>query len=462
MTILAVILASVLDVYARPNAKYIFYFVGDGLGINHIVATDLYNQQARGIKYPTLSFLSFPVCTHVNTSSANRTVTDSAAAATALACGVKTNNAMVGMLSDGTTPVENVMETARKRGLATGFVTSVAVNHATPSGFICHAGSRGDYMRLSRQLIDSGTDFLAGYTFLVGKKDTLDARHWEEEASRAGMTVTRSTDEAAASSARVLLLCPDNGTSAMTYAIERRPDEPSVADYTSAAIRYLTRNFERNGFLLAVEGGRIDYANHDNDGATMVHEINELDRAIAMAVEFQKSHPRETLIILASDHETGGLGVGRSLIGVHTEYLQYQNLSEERLSNELKRLRIEKEGKITWEEMKKILADRTGLWTKVPVDDSDTRYLKDFFESNYLKGGESIRNLYSFNERLAAEAIRILNKTSIILWTCRNHTASPTPLYVSGAGHEFFFACRDNTDIPKAMRKAMGAKAGTR
>lgn len=453
-----ILIAISISAEGKGQAKYVFLFIADGMGINPVYGTELYNHYAYGAPTHNLSFTGFPVQTYVTTDSASHIVTDSCAAGTALATGYKTTNGYAGVTSDQT-PVKNLCEMAKEKGMKVGIVTNVPINHATPCAFYGHDRSRSHYDILSTQLINSQIDFAAGYKFLIRKKLEQTSKDWENRATEEGIKVCYNYLEAASVvNQRVILLDDYGSQEGMSYDIDREEGKQTLRNYTEAAIKYLEREGSKNGFFVMIEGGNIDHAAHDNDAATLFREINELSDCIQQAVDFMERHPKETLIVVTSDHDTGGMTMGRSRLGTNPQYLRYQKVSEEALSNQLKKMRREAKKPITWEEMKKVLEEQLGLWSKVPVSEANTAYLKEYFDRNYSVGGESIENLYSRNERLAAEAVYVLNNEAIISWGTRSHTACQVPLYVKGIGQENFYSCRDNIDIPASITKAMGMK----
>ena len=435
--------------------KYIFYFIGDGLGINHIYGTELYNaavhpEMERGGK---LSFTDFPIRSYVTNHSSSSLVTDSSAAATALASGVKTVNGYMGVDAD-VKPAKSLTELLSARGLYVGVATNVAVNHATPSAFFGHDQSRSSYGTLFEQLLASEVDFAAGSTILH-KRSGLTPQQFIEKAKQAGMEVHNSPKQAKqVSGKRVLLLSPNLEEQALKYAVDCQADDPTIVDYTDAAIGYLEREAGKRGFLLMVEAGHIDYCAHDNDAVTTFEEINDLSESVQLALDFYAKHPKQTLIIITADHETGGLSVGSHDYVMYPQNLAYQRCSMVALTAKMRAMR--ERGDLAWESMRALLSAELGLWDKVKLSDADEKLLKECFEHDFVRTAEQVVSLYNHNEKLASLAIEVLNRASQIKWISLDHTGMQVPLFVKGAGQEYFHDCFDNTDIPKAIAKAMG------
>lgn len=160
------VLLAVCTVFGQ-QAKYVFYFIGDGMGVNQVQGTELYLGELEGkIGITPLQFTQFPYSTVATTFSATNGVTDSAAAGTALATGHKTKNGAIGVLKDLSTAVSSVAVWAQKAGKKVGIATSVSVDHATPAAFYAHEGSRGNAYGIGKDLITTGFDFYAGSDFV--------------------------------------------------------------------------------------------------------------------------------------------------------------------------------------------------------------------------------------------------------------------------------------------------------
>ena len=161
-------LLMVLAVAAQGKAKYVFYFIGDGMGVNQVNAAETYLAALQGrIGIEPLCFPSFPHSAFVTTHSATNGVTDSAAGGTALACGHKTKNGALGVLKDQVTPISSIADWARDAGAAVGIATSVAVDHATPAAFYAHVKERHEQYTIGKQLTESDNDFYAGSDFTI-------------------------------------------------------------------------------------------------------------------------------------------------------------------------------------------------------------------------------------------------------------------------------------------------------
>lgn len=446
------------------QAKYVFYFIGDGMGLNQVNTTEMYLGEKQGrIGTEPLCFASFPVAGMATTFSASNSITDSSAGGTALATGVKTYNGAIGVDANKER-VMSVAERAKRAGKKVGVTTSVSVDHATPAAFYGHQPDRSMYYEIALQLPEAGFDFYAGSGFLKPARtfDKKDAPSIYPIIEQAGYTIARGIDEyqAKAGDADKMVLIQKDGTdaSSLPYAIDRNEGDMTLAQITESAIDFLSRD-NKKGFFLMVEGGKIDWACHSNDPATMVKEVIDMGNAVRVAYEFYKKHPKETLIVITADHETGGLALGNSNYTLNLKSLDCQKQSVDLLSRALTDLRKSKGNKATWEDVKALLTERMGFWGELTPTWEQEKMLRDEFESSFVRNKVVFEeSLYSKTEPLAAVAKKVLSQMSKLGWTTGSHSAEYVPVFAVGAGSKLFMGKMDNTDIPKRIAKAAGYK----
>lgn len=448
------------------QAKYIFYFIGDGMGVNQVQVAELYRGELNGrIGVEPLLFGQFPYATMATTFSATNGVTDSAAGGTALATGHKTKNSALGMLKDLKTPITSVAVWAQKAGLRVGIATSVSVDHATPASFYAHVPKRKQYFDIGKDLYNTNFDFYAGSDFL---KPVLEVKGATENlydmADRYGYTIARGyadylkkTDK----SQKMILLQTEEASkvenASIPFAIDRKKGDMTLQEITRAGLNFLSKDLSK-GFFFMVEGGKIDWACHSNDGATVIHEVIDLDNAIKVAYEFYQQHPDETLIVVTADHETGGLALGTGPYQLNLQVLQHQKMSEATFTRHLHSLRNKYNNKVSWEVIQASLRENFGFWDKVTLTSEQEKRLKDVYEDSFddddaVKMKESE---YYKNEPLATEAKKIINEMAFLSWASGGHSAGYVPVFAIGAGAELFKGRMDNIDIPKKIAEAGG------
>ncbi|MDY2640884.1 MAG: alkaline phosphatase [Mediterranea sp.] len=447
------------------QAKYVFYFIGDGMGLNQVNATEMFlaEQENGRIGTSPLCFASFPYAGYATTYSATNSITDSSAAGTALATGVKTYNGAIGVNPDKEV-VESVAVKAQRSGKRVGVTTSVSIDHATPSAFYAHQESRSWYYEIALDLPKAGFDFYAGSGFLKP-----DRTHDKKKApsiypifAEAGYTLARGVEEYQAKRAEAdkMILIQQEGAdqSSLPYAIDRKEGDLTLKQITESAVDFLMKDGGKKGFFLMVEGGKIDWSCHGNDAATTVREVMDMDEAVKVAYEFYKKHPKETLIVVTADHETGGLGLGYSKYELHLANLIHQQESADALSRSITNLRRQRRI-YTWEDIKEFLGEKMGFWKSVKINWEQEKRLRDAFEDSFVKNNVKFEeSLYSKTEPLAAVAKQVMSQVALLGWTTSNHSAGYVPVYAVGAGAKAFSGKMDNTDIPKRIAQAAGYK----
>lgn len=437
---------------AAAAPKYLFYFIGDGMGMGQVMAADTYRRIALGCDTPMV-MMQFPYSGILTTYSASSTVTDSAAAGTALATGHKTNNGVLGLNADSVA-VNSIASILHDQGWGVGLVTSVAPDDATPGAFYAHVPNRGMYYEIGRQAADSGYEFIAGSCWRGATDKAGNPTDLLEYISSKGVDLVTDVAKAGNSDKNRVFLYSDNpfNSSNVGFTIDSIPGALTLPEMTEAAIEHLMK-VSPDKFFMMVEGGNIDHVGHGNDGATVAVEVINFDRALGKAYEFYKQHPEETVIIVTADHETGGMSIGNGHVGYtsHTEYIPYQRMSKDMFSRQGEELL--KKGIPSWEEVKQFTAERTGLWSRVPVSEKQEKKLRALYDKA-VAGNEKQseeKTLYASYSALASEIFKVLNTNQGFGWTTGAHTGNPVPVYAIGKGMEQFAKWLDNTQIVPAL-----------
>lgn len=469
LSLLLSFLLLVLSGYAQ-QAKYVFYFIGDGMGVNQVQGTELYRGELEGkIGITPIWFTQFPYATTATTFSATNGVTDSAAAGTALATGNKTQNGTIGMKQDLQTEVSSVAVWAKNKGCRVGVTTSVSVDHATPAAFYAHDPSRGSYYKIGTDLYKAGFDFYAGSDFIdPNNKDNKDgnSENLYTMAEKNGYTIARGYKDylkKCKKADKMILFQSEKASekdrTAIPYAIDRTKDDLTLADITRSAINFLSKDLSK-GFFLMVEGGKIDWACHSNDAATAFHEVADMDEAVKVAYEFYSQHPDETLIVVTADHETGGFVLGTGAYKLNLQVLKNQKVSKSGFTRILNELRKKYNNNVSWEKVQQALKENFGFWDKVKLNEKQEERLLAKY-NNTFKGKEAKleKSEYAQDEPLAAEAKRIIDEIALVGWTSGGHSAGYVPVFAIGAGADLFQGRIDNTEIPIKIAKAAGYTA---
>lgn len=451
--------------FGQGRAKYVFYFIGDGMGVNQVNGTETYLAALEGrIGITPLTFTQFPVAGLVTTYSATNGVTDSAAGGTALATGSKTKNGALGVLADLTTPVTSVAVWAQEAGAAVGVSTSVGIDHATPGAFYAHQPKRSMYYEVGQDLIASGFDYFGGSEFHNPTSETAPGgASLYEQCEAAGYVIARGFDDfiAKAGKGKKMILLPprDNPDdhNSLPYAIDREEGDLTLAQITIAGIAAL-QSQGKNGFFLMVEGGKIDYACHSNDAAAAFRETIDFDEAIAVAYEFYLLHPDETLIVVTADHETGGIVLGRGPYELHTDVLANQKKSIEYYSHHLEQLYKELGEAFTWEKVQADISAYWGFWDTLDISEEQETRIKEAYQRLTSGTDNSREGLYATLNELAFTVLDVMNELALVGWQSGGHSNGYVPVFAIGPGSEPLNGKIDNTLIAPTIARAAGWK----
>ena len=439
-----------------PAPKYVFLFLADGAGITHMEITRQYNRVVhneglvvtdRIMKEGTLGLLT--------TDAADSLSTDSAAAATALASGCKAKLGALGICADGSIP-KTAMEIAKENGMRTGLVTNAAVYDASPAAFVNHVANRRNYPAIVNRYLELEPDILfgGGQGQFLPKGQPGSRRSDETDliaafVKKGYLYVSNKQELEQARRGKVLgLFSPGD----MSFEIDRnKQTEPSVYDMTQAAIRLL-HDGNSNGFFLFVENENVDTASHQTDIASMIRDYRQFDRAVGLAYEFYKKYPRETLILVTSDHETGGLGFTLAL----------KDLSSTRGSNQVA---------ATIDDLKKLdaisisLKKASAILGPQPTGEAIDNLMKEYFKGFTLAPDykeaiikrQPISRAIFIDPTINALGMMIANNTQAY-WLTTAHTNQPVFVAALGAGAEKFKGYQDNADFGKNLKALLERK----
>ena len=269
------------------KAKNIILVIGDGVGPNQITLSRI---AIGGLDF-RLFIDQMPYHGTSLTHSYDNAYTDSAAAATAWSTGFKTKTRYLSLNPDKKI-LETVVELLNKKGYASGIVATSSVTHATPAALYAHIDNRYEYKEIANQLINSSIHIALG-----GGKKLFDLNKIND--THHVLTSKESLQLNFDYSKKLIGLFDDDG-------IERSNEKPTQRQMTNFALKHL--NKQCNGFFLMTEGSQIDWAGHDNDANKMIEEFRDFDLTIKDLIKFVNKN-NDTLLIITSDHETGGLQI---------------------------------------------------------------------------------------------------------------------------------------------------------
>ncbi|MEQ1745570.1 MAG: alkaline phosphatase [Saprospiraceae bacterium] len=285
---------------AEHLPKNIILMIGDGMGISQITA-GMYAQKER------LNLERFPVTGLIKTHSAKHLITDSAAGATAFACGCKTYNGAIGMTVQKK-PCLSLLEEAEAFGLATGLVSTSSITHATPAAFVAHVKDRSSMEEIATHFLKTDVDLLIGGGMRYFIARTNDQRNLSQELTDKGYVVSDFLQK------KLSECVLDPQRPFVWFSAVKEPQAIDEGrDYLPLASRlapdFLARRSEK-GFFLMIEGAQIDWACHGNKDSLTVDEMLDFDQAIGEVLRFAEKDGN-TLVIVTADHETGGMALLR-------------------------------------------------------------------------------------------------------------------------------------------------------
>lgn len=302
----------VLAIFLMPafsqgqQIKNVILMIGDGMGLSQVTTAFYYGKGDP-------NFSRFTTIGLINTSSASDTCTDSAAGATAFACGIKSYNGSIGVNTD-TAAVESIVERISKNGIHTGVIATSGITHATPASFYAHVKSRSLKEPIADALTKSEVDFFAGggLQYFINRED---GRNLLSEMKKRGISVdtTSLNKELLAKNDRVGFLLSRYGMPSM-----REGRGNFLAQATTMCANYLNDK-QGKGFFMMVEGSQIDWAGHSADAKGIIEETLDFDEAIGAALDFA-AKDGHTLVIVTADHETGGFALCPKNDGIESDY----------------------------------------------------------------------------------------------------------------------------------------------
>lgn len=430
-----------------PSARSAIFLVADGMNAGTLSLAHQYSHRVLG---RTLSWMR---CYHersdlhrglMETSSADSIVTDSAAASSSWGCGRRMPNGALNVDAEGS-HFAPIALPVKESGRSVGLVTTARISHATPAGFAANVGRREEEDTIAGQYLERGIDCLLGggsKHFIPEKRG--DGRDLLAAYAQSGYSILRQSQD-------LNLPCPEHSrilglfsSDHLPYLIDRRrpkanhPDRPTLAQMTRVALAHLDRNPQ--GFLLQVEGARVDHAGHANDPAAILHEMLDFDDAVEVVLGYATHHP-ETLVVLTTDHGTGGLningaGAGYRSSGPHLDRLAMATGS---LESAIGLLSSAADG----EELTSLAGGILGT----SLDRDQARFLESQWSNASPQDRPEV--LWTALRRAASEHFAVG-------WTSLHHTGDLVEVAAFGPGAEMVHPFVRNTDLHQVLVSALG------
>lgn len=417
---------------SKPN---IIFMVGDGMGIAYTSAYRLYQDDLATPELETTIFDEMLVGMASTYPDDHGLVTDSAAAATALASGIKTFNGAIGVNSQHT-PIPSMLDKAKELGYLTGVAVTCQVNHATPAAFIAHADSRQSYEKIADQYVDLRIHNKPKVDLILGggreyfiRKD----RNLTKELGTLGYTYKDNLKDL-----DKIKKIPALGLFApmgMEPALESS-NPLRLAEMTEKALSLLQPETQKNiaakPFFLMLEASQIDWCGHANDIACAMGEMRDMAAAMKIIKAFVDKNPN-TIFVATADHSTGGLSIGtKGQYQWNANVVRNVKATAPKIARKL--LASRSQWRAEWQAL-----------TQIKLADDEQKTLDAFIMQADESNGEVVVS------QVTAQVLAYIDKYSSTGWTTKGHTGEDVQIFSYGKGHTNFSGAMDNTDIAKKL-----------
>lgn len=418
--------------------KNVIVLIGDGMSVDGITLTRWYNAYDEKTNQVDTSktlamdeMASGLVRTYWQSNGVVGAITDSAPAGTALATGNKTMDKYIGV-SDKQAPLATILEVSKNAGKATGLVSTSQIMHATPAAFSSHYPDRSEEEIIAEQQVYNDIDVMlgGGSIRLQNREDNEDLI---ETLKSKGYTYMEDKAELEATKLKTWGMFAELD---LAYEMDKpllKPEQPTLQAMTQIAIDTLSK--DKDGFFLMVESSKVDWAAHANDPIGMISEINALDDATKVALDYAKKH-NDTMIIVITDHGNSGITIG----------------------NEDTSKTYSKDGIVKFvEPLKKATLTGAGVATKLTETNADIKQVMAEFGGVDDLSDEEIEMLESARkntpEILQALYGKIIAKRAYLGFTTSGHTGEDIVLYSYLPNNQRITGTINNVDIPLMIAK---------
>lgn len=414
----------------------IIYVIGDGMGFNYTSAYRYFSDNPSTPEVETTIFDELLVGAARTYPDDHTIITDSAAAATALATGVKTTNGAIGVDAEGKAHL-TLLEAAKAKGYRTGLVVTSTINHATPASFVAHVGSRQSYDEIANQYFDQRIDNRPKVDVMLGGGRQFFAREdrdlTQEFVAEGYQYITELAQLQSLQQLPVLGLFAQDGL-------------PAALDSDGAfALTAMTKKalmlLDQKPFFLLIEASQIDWCGHANDVACAMAEMQDLDATLHLVKAYVAKHPN-TILVATADHSTGGLSMG--FAGQYEwsiPVVQNIKATASKIADSL----IASSKKHWVEEWMRL--------TSIELSVQETKTLQSLLIKAWgVAREEATKTEFEVvRNTVIAQTLTVINERSYTGWTSNGHTAEDVPILSYGKGREQFAGNLNNIDIAKKL-----------
>lgn len=428
-------------------AKNIIFLVSDGMSIGTLNMADLLLQRKTGHGSQWLQLYRDNKIKHalMDTASADSMVTDSAAASSAWGGGVRVKNGSLNVNADGTTN-KPILQKFKDAGKSVGCVTTVPITHATPAGFSVSTKNRGSQEEIASLYLSLRFDvMMGGGAEYFSKEKRKDGKDLFAEFASQGFSVARNKTEmeSAKTDKPLLGVFHEDG---LPFTLDQKSDAtltatiPTLAEMAKRAIQQLSQN--PNGFVMQIEGGKVDWGAHANDTGALLYDQIAFDEAIAVAIAFAEKRD-DTLVVITTDHGNANPG----LIGSHNGDTKFDSIQHFKHTNEWILNGISKN------DTPSVVIDRINEAQGYAITNDEAREILTHY-ADLDNGG--IYNAYKLPYKRLAQIQQ--NYTSIG-WSGMDHSADFVELAMYGPGSELLNPMVKNFELHNLMLQATGVLA---
>lgn len=424
------------------KAKNIIFMVSDGMSLGTLSMTDLYSRNILGKESNWMSLYHEKKVSRalMDTASASSIVTDSAAASSAFGGGIRVKNGVLNIGANGERHLP-IWQKFKKAGKKTGCVTTVTITHATPAGFCVNSAQRNAEPEIAEMYADLEIDVLMG-----GGDEFFNPEKREDKKDlyavyrKKGYQILKNRADLKSINQKGKTLGIFN-TGALPYSIDRASlseykETPTLADMAKTAIDQMKDH--PNGFVLQIEGGKVDWSAHANDVAALIHDQLAFDEAVKAAVDFAEKDGN-TLVIITTDHGNANPGT----IYGNDATKNFNSISDYKYTNEYLLNKIHKEYS------EKDIKDWIYEGNKIILNDDEAQHLRSFY--NGLEKEDGLYNYKKLPFRLYSE---IQKKHNSVGWISMDHSGDYVEVAAYGPGSELLQPFVKNTDLHYLMLKA--------
>ncbi|MGY6744125.1 MAG: alkaline phosphatase [Cecembia sp.] len=426
-------------------AKNIIFLVSDGMSAGTLNMADILMRHKYGSSSTWIDLYEKNTVKRalMDTASANSFVTDSAAAGSAWGGGMRVRNGALNIGPNGERPVP-ILQKFKSMGKAVGCVTTVQITHATPASFCVNNGSRNAMPEIAEDYLKLRFDvMLGGGANYFSAERREDQRDLFEAYRQTGFDLVRNKQEMmnAQGDKPIMGIFADEG---LPYAIDRKNDPdlmnsiPSLAEMTQKAIAIMSKNPE--GFVMQVEGGKVDWAAHGNDGPALLYDQVDFDEAVKVAMEFALKND-ETLVIITTDHGNSNPGLFYS--GQANK--NFERLYETKASNEWILNQINPD--FSLDRVRELFME----YQQIPLTVEEAEAIM----TSYTVGADGLYNPANLPFHQLAS---MQSRYTSIQWAGTNHSADYVELATYGPGSELLGGYVKNYEMHNFMLEASGAE----